>query len=190
MEPTQTNDPQQPQGQLPPTPPPAPPVASYRRSPGLAVVLSFFPGLGHLYLGMYQRAIGLAAAFFAAIWLTDHVDAVGVVVAFIWFFGLIDAYRQTQFINQGLAPESVFGGAVAKPTRRSGALGLGIFLTVLGLILLYNQFYPLDLDFLADWWPLVLVAIGVYILAKHFVQQKKLRDAQRQTGDEAWPSSP
>jgi ferrous iron transport protein B len=36
---------------------PAPVVVLEKKSPGLAGVLSMFPGLGHLYLGLYQRAL-------------------------------------------------------------------------------------------------------------------------------------
>ena len=50
---------------------------------------------------------------------------------------------------------------------------------MLGLLLLYNQFYPLDLTFLVDWWPLALVLAGAYLLVKHFLEQKKVRDAEQ-----------
>jgi len=52
-----------------PQPPPVMPAALVqpviveRKSPGLAGFLSFFPGLGHLYLGLYQRAFAFAGAF-------------------------------------------------------------------------------------------------------------------------------
>ncbi|HEV8268928.1 MAG TPA: hypothetical protein VGR00_11855, partial [Thermoanaerobaculia bacterium] len=71
----------------PPPPPPPPavfPVAAsvaaapgtQLKSPGLAGVLSALPGLGHVYLGLYQRA----AAFFT-IWVV--------------IFAFLDAARHT-----------------------------------------------------------------------------------------------
>ena len=173
------NEPQmQPHTPPPPQVPPPPAAAAYvapRRSPGVAVVLAFFPGLGHLYLGLYQRGLTFFIAFAAAIWMADHSE-VGILIPFIWFFNVIDAYRQAVLINQcsdtGVMPEPF------KLPKQHGSLGFGVFLLVLGLLLLYNQFYPLDLTFLVDWWPLALVLAGAYMLAKHFVEQKKVRDAE------------
>jgi len=176
--PTQPPPPVQPP-QVPPPPvyAPAPaPTAALRRSPGVAVVLGFFPGLGHLYLGLYQRGLAFFLAFAAAIWMANHSD-VGILIPFIWFFNVIDAYRQAVLLNQaaetGIAPEPL------KLPRQSGSVGFAVFLLVLGLLLLYNQFYPLDLTFLVDWWPLALVIAGAYMLVKHFLEQKKVRDAER-----------
>ncbi len=161
----------------PPTPPPAvqAPTAAPRRSPGVAAILACFPGLGHLYLGLYQRGVAFFLAFAASLWLADHRD-LGVIVAFVWFFNVIDAYRQANVINQCCAT-----GVVPEPLqlpKSRGSLGFGVFLTLLGLLLLYNQFYPLDLTFLVDWWPMVLVLAGVYMLTRHFLEQKKQRDAE------------
>ena len=63
---------------LPPPPPPPPPAAPVvppvtagvppatgyidRKSAALAGLLSMFPGLGHLYLGLYQRGLAFGAA--------------------------------------------------------------------------------------------------------------------------------
>jgi hypothetical protein len=167
----------------PPTPPPPqaipPAAASYaagRRSPGVAVILGCFPGLGHLYLGLYQRGLGFFIAFATSIWLADHSD-LGILIPFIWFFSQIDAYRQAVLINT-----CVDTGAMPEPMKlpkQRSSLGFGAFLLVLGLLLLYNQFYPLDLTFLVDWWPLALVLAGAYLLLKHFLEQKKLRDAEQ-----------
>jgi hypothetical protein len=61
-----------------PQPPPVMPAALVqpmiveRKSPGLAGFLSFFPGLGHLYLGLYQRAFAFAGAFCVLIFFNSH----------------------------------------------------------------------------------------------------------------------
>ncbi|MFH1176974.1 MAG: DUF5668 domain-containing protein [Acidobacteriota bacterium] len=163
----------------PPLPPATQLATPARRSPGLTVVLSFLPGLGHLYLGLYQRGMLFFAAFAASIWFGDQSDTGPLFPIFIWFFGLIDAYRQAQLINAGMLPDLSMGGPAVTLKRGRGNLGLGVFLTVLGAILLYNQFYPLDLTFLVDWWPLLLVVAGVYLLAKHALEVKRQREAER-----------
>jgi hypothetical protein len=168
---------QAPQPPVPPTPPPVVAVATAtpRRSPGVAAILAFFPGLGHLYLGLYQRGIAFFLTFAASIWLAHHSD-LGILIPFVWFFNVIDAYRQANLINQcgatGVMPEPL-----ELPKSRS-SLGFGVFLTLLGLLLLYNQFYPLDLTFLVDWWPMLLVLAGVYMLTKHFLEQRKQRESE------------
>ncbi len=175
MEQPATHDP------LPAAPPPVPPPTYPKRSPGLALVLSFFPGLGHLYLGLYQRGIAFFLTFAAAIWLAEHAD-LGILVAFVWFFAVIDAYHQAHLPG----PSAQTPPSAAPPLARRGNLGFGVFLLVLGLVLLYNQFYPIDFEFLADWWPLLLVAFGVYLIGKHMLEQKRLRDAEARALDTDW----
>jgi hypothetical protein len=170
-----------------PVPPaPASPAAPFRRSPGLALVFSFFPGLGHLYLGLYQRAFAIFLCFALAIWFSEH-SHLGILVAFVWFFAVIDAYRQAQCINLGLCPEPITGSTKPAGSHR-GALGFGIFLLVIGVLLLYNQFYPIDFTFLEDWWPLLLVLGGLYLVAAHF--REKQRQARRGAEPEVPPAGP
>ena len=177
---TQASAAQAPAGPPPlaPPPPAVPPAAPVRRSPGLAVVLSCFPGLGHLYLGLYQRAFAVFIAFVAAIWLSEH-STLGILVAGVVLFGFVDAYRQAQALNLGLVPEPVYPAASGVAPARSGRLGFGIFLLLAGLFLLYNQFYPVDFTFLEDWWPGILVLAGVYMVFAH------LRDRQRRARRDA-----
>jgi hypothetical protein len=163
------------------------PVVPVRRSPGLAVVLSCFPGLGHLYLGLYQRALAIFLSFVFAIWLSEH-SSLGILVAGVVLFGFVDAYRQAQALNLGMVPEPLSGIDSRPATRKGGRLGFGIFLLVFGLFLLYNQFYPVDFSFLQDWWPLLLVAAGVYMLAAHFIE--KQRQARRESDIGLPPMNP
>jgi len=186
----ETNFQQPPQQAVPPAPalPPAAPAASpppavrTRRSPGLALILSCFPGLGHLYLGLYQRAFGIFAAFAITIWLSEHAGSLGILIAAVVLFGFVDAYRQAQALNLGLTPESeVAVGAKPRAARR-GNLGFGVFLLIIGAILLYNQFYPIDFTFLQDWWPLLLVIAGVYLVVAHLLDRSKQRKREMQGG--------
>lgn len=161
-----------------PTPPAVQPETSggapHRRSPGLAVVLSFLPGLGHLYLGLYGRAIAVFVAFFLAIQLAD-IGSFGVIVPFVWFFALIDAYRQAHLINTGrLAGER---DEAFKAVGR-GNLGFGIFLLAVGTLLLYNRFYPIDWYFLEDWWPVLVILAGLYLVVRAVLDAQKRKAAQ------------
>ena len=103
--------------------PPRPaPVIVDRKSPGLAGFLSFFPGLGHLYLGLYPRAFAVGGAFILGIMMTSHGgpgEFFGPLIAFVWFFGIIDAVRQAKAINRGqLARGRLRGRAAAAQGRR------------------------------------------------------------------------
>ena len=162
----------------PPLPPAAPPAApvTIRRSPGLAVVLSCFPGLDHLYLGLYQRAFAVFISFVAAIWLSEH-STLGILVAGVVLFGFVDAYRQAQALNLGLVAEPTSAAAPGVAPARGSRLGFGVFLLLAGVFLLYNQFYPVDFTFLEDWWPGLLVLAGVYMVFAHV--RDKRRQAER-----------
>ncbi|HPS78894.1 MAG TPA: DUF5668 domain-containing protein [Thermoanaerobaculaceae bacterium] len=161
------------------------PGAAQIKSPGAAVVLSFFPGIGHLYLGLYQRAIGFFAAFAISIFLADKAG-LGILIPFVWFFSLIDAYRQTLLINAGQTPDDLWANPVRRRTAKNTGLGFGVFLTILGLLLLYNQFYPLDLTFLYDWWPLLLVGIGIWQIGRYLIARQKAAAATEEQAGSSW----
>ncbi|MFZ5804652.1 MAG: LiaI-LiaF-like domain-containing protein [Acidobacteriota bacterium] len=148
-----------------PLPPPPPEPRPYgHKSPGLAVLFSLLPGLGHIYLGLYQRGVAFFAAFLAALWLADHADLSGALVAFVFFFTMFDAHRMATLLAAAApgtplvsAPQSTFG---------KGNLTMGVVLLLAGAVLLYSNFYPLDLSFLADWWPLGLILFGLWLVVR------------------------
>jgi LiaI-LiaF-like transmembrane region len=154
---------------LPPPPPVAygaPAVAApHLKNPTTAGLLSFFPGLGHLYLGLYQRAFmffGVWALIITFISNTRHGGALGVMIPFWWFFGLIDAVRQAKAINATGLPESNLIGAQEKPLPVSSSLAFGVFLILFGIFFLVDRLVTIDLSFLFDWWPLLLVGFGAW----------------------------
>ena len=98
-------------------PPPAPamparPAAPPGKNPAAAGLLSFFPGLGHVYLGLYKRGIVFFAILVLLIAIADrgHSGPFGMLIPFWWIFVLIDAVRQARAINATGMPEPGFFG--------------------------------------------------------------------------------
>ena len=95
-------------------------------------------------------------------------------IPFWWVFVLIDAVRQARAINATGMPEPGFFGD-EKPFRADGGLTFGIFLMLVGGFLLVDRIFTIDLSFLLDWWPGLLVAFGAWQVFAYF-QEKKRRE--------------
>lgn len=160
---------------VPPAPPPRP-VAPPGKNPAAAGLLSLFPGLGHVYLGLYKRGVVFFAiwAFFIAAVDRGHDMPFGLLIPFWMVFVLIDAVRQARALNATGMPEPGFFGE-EKPFRADGGLTFGIFLILIGLFFLADRIFTIDLSFLLDWWPVLLVAFGGWQVFAYF-QEKKRRD--------------
>ncbi len=166
-----------------PYPPPAPavapmPYASGGKSPVLAGFLSMFPGLGHLYLGLYQRGIVFGIAFVMCIGLAHRRgEFFGPVIAFIWFFAIIDAVRQAHAINRGYVAESGFGPSPAQIRRASsGTAGLtwGVILTGIGALWLIDRYVDIDWSFFDRWGaPAAFILLGLILIATHVHRKRR-----------------
>jgi hypothetical protein len=179
----------QPPPPAPPTyvPPPSttvpPPVIVERKSPGLAGFLSIFPGLGHLYLGLYQRAFAIGGAFILAIAFTSHGgpgEFLGPLIAFVWFFGIIDAVRQARAINRGQLAEAGFAGdQQLRLAAGSGGLTWGVILVGLGGLWLIDRYFEIDWSFMEDWGgPLAFILLGLVLIVSHIRKRRAENDAQ------------
>lgn len=169
-----------------PTPPPAyapawSPPRRRSKSVVLACVLSFLmPGLGQVYLGYYQRGFLHAIVFAGLITALSSGAAggnepmFGISLAFWYLYNVVDAGRRATLYNlavEGLrAPE--FPADFKLPEGRGSLVG-GAILTFLGILFLLNSRYDVNLDFLLDWWPLALVAIGVNLMYKNIKSRPK-----------------
>jgi hypothetical protein len=71
-----------------------------RKSAFLTFILSWLPGLGHLYLGLNKRGLQFMTAFFACIILIPLLPFVfPFVLAILWFYSLFDALQKAAVIN-------------------------------------------------------------------------------------------
>jgi hypothetical protein len=192
---------------IPPPPPPVTPVAETlppppaaatapvvvleRKSPGLAGVLSMFPGLGHLYLGLYQRAFAFAGVFCLLIFFNAHgrlAPLSGPATAFVWFFAIIDAVRQAKAINSGYVRTGGLatseGNLVPRVRESMAGLTWGVILVGIGALWLLDRYVDLDAFWAAveDWVaPAAFIILGV-ILITTYVMKKR-----RHNANEVWP---
>src|ERR1039457_4872073 len=150
---TDTNvNPQTPGASYPAPAPPPPPVAygpaaplspsaPLPKNPGAAGALGIIPGMGHLYLGLYQRAAILFGIWVLFISLAGHSHGPfpGIAIPFWMVFSIIDASRQAKAINATGRPEANVLGS-DEPVRVSGSLTAGVLLILIGGVLLLAPF--------------------------------------------------
>lgn len=157
----------------PPPPPPRPPIAAPQSSlpqktPILAGLLSVVPGLGHVYNGLYQRAIAFfliyVTLFASAINAPSDSERAFIIpcLVFFWLFNLFDAYRQATLINYGYAASSLERPPAGE--LRSMALVPGIVLILVGAYGLARRYLDFDLRWLLEQWPFLLILFGGFLI--------------------------
>jgi hypothetical protein len=140
----------------------APPT---KANTAVAALLGLIPGLGAVYNGDYTRAL-IHVAIWAGLMAVGLTEAFGNLTALAWIaFGMfpiytsLDSYRAAQ--GRQIAAPGV-AGTPAPPTRPVGAfvlIGLGV-LALLGNMGLING------DWVNRGWPVVLIAIGIWLFMK------------------------
>ena len=159
------------------------PVIVERKSPGLAGFLSIFPGIGHVYLGLYQRAFAIGGAFVLGIAMTSHGgpgEFLGPLIAFVWFFAIIDAVRQAKAINRGQLAEAGFAGdQQLKAAAGTGGLTWGVILVGLGGLWLIDRYFEIDWSFMSEWGgPAAFILLGFILIVSHVRKRRRENEAQ------------
>lgn len=119
-----------------------------RKSKLATIILSFLPGVGHMYLGWLQRGLMFMTAFFVAIFLVDWTGLMlfGFLVPVIWFYSLFDALQY----YDALASSTSTANPPAVPAPREyrfedwhwlfkNQRWAGIGLIVIGALILLNK---------------------------------------------------
>lgn len=146
-------------------------VERRRKTPFIAGLLSLLPGLGQVYVGYYRRGFLHILTVGAVITLLNSgdLDALeplfGVFLSFFWIYNIIDAVRLANLYNDalvGLGPLDLRHELVLMGKR--GSIGVGSALLLAGFLVLLNRVAGISMEWLADWWPLVPIFFGGYLL--------------------------
>jgi TM2 domain-containing membrane protein YozV len=147
-------------------------AATAPKSAVLALVLSLFPGIGQIYNGQPAKALVFFFAWAGSIYLTSEASPFfAFLIAFTYFYNLVDAWRSASVINARYARGS---GFVEEDTTESPAWGAALI--GVGALLLFNNLGWLRLAALQRYWPLVLIAAGAAFL------YGSMRRANRESG--------
>jgi hypothetical protein len=137
-----------------------------QKNPGLAALLSFFPGMGNIYNGLYVRGLTFFLVILSLIGITSRGgnDLFGFAIAFFWIFNVIDAYRQATLINYGYAQDLGLVDLPRHPRASQGGVAAGVLLFFIGLFALLERYFDIRLDWLFDLWPFGLVVLGGWMI--------------------------
>ena len=160
-----------------PAPAAAPPVAAAPApgaslvycdcSPGLAFLLGLIPGVGAIYNGQYAK--GLVHAVITGILISIiecHVGGMeallGLLLAAWCFYMPFEAYH-TARKRRGGEPVDEFS-SLLNVRGASRFPAAAVLLILLGGLLLLNTLELLSFRYVARYWPVLLIAAGVYML--------------------------
>ena len=142
-----------------------------KRSPAAAVWLSILPGLGHIFVGQalsnadarkayVTRGFLYALMTVGLIYLTDQADGpIGILIPIFWVYVMLDAHRSAVEANQVIE-----SGGQESPKPTNGTPWLGWTAVGLGTLLLLNNLFDFDFDWLWRFWPVALILVGVKLI--------------------------
>jgi hypothetical protein len=147
------------------------------KNPLLAMALAGFPGIGHIYNGLYLRGILFFVTVAAMMPIAGRHEPFGFVVAFVWIFNMVDAYRQATLINFGYAQDLGMVDLPERPRANQGVLLVGIILFALGAFATLEEFFEIDVDWIFELWPVALMLMGAAFIWAWFKDKKKSQES-------------
>jgi hypothetical protein len=147
-------------------------------SPVLAGILGFIPGVGAVYNGQFAKGIlhvmifGLLVSIIAADGTGDLRPMFVFLLILMGIYMPIEAYRTARSMERG-EPVEEFSGILSVFGSKKPSPAGGVVLIVLGVVLLLNTLGYWRLGDLVRFWPLLLVALGAYMLYRSVSEQAR-----------------
>jgi hypothetical protein len=147
-------------------PPPYPPNMGV--SPGLAFLLGIIPGVGAIYNGQYAKGLvhvlilGILISIVSSGAAGGLEPLFGIMISAWFFYMAFEAYHTAKRRQLG-QPVDEFSSLV--PLRGSGRFPVApIMFIALGVLFLLMNFDLLRFRDVVRYWPVFLIALGVYML--------------------------
>ena len=145
-----------------------PPLAQPEVSPGVAFVLGLIPGVGAIYNGQYAK--GLIHVFVLGMLFTivgsndvgGFEPLFGVLIPAFWAYMAFEAYHTAKLRQMG-QPVDEFSSLM--PGHGGSRFPVApILLILLGVVFLLNNLEIFELRRMLRFWPVMLIALGLYML--------------------------
>ena len=155
-----------------------PEVSAEAPSPLLAFVLGLIPGVGAVYNGHYAKAVFHVVVFGGVMTLIGssvlgELDTLLIMFALMFFIYMpIEASRTAKALQRG-DPVDEFSGLLSLVHAGSRLPAVGITLIVLGLAFLLQSLGYWRIPSLLPYWPVSLIALGIYMLYRHFSEPSR-----------------
>jgi len=158
-----------PMGTVPPPPGPVPSGYVYSDvSPGLAFFLGLIPGVGAIYNGQYAKGLVHAILWGVLVSITSSGAShgleplFGIMIAAWVAYMAFEAYHTARKRRLG-EPVDEYSSILNLQGKHNVPV-FAIGLIVLGILLLLHTLNLLDFEYVARYWPVLLIAAGVYLL--------------------------
>jgi hypothetical protein len=134
--------------------------------------------MGNVYNGLYLRGLVQFLIVAALMNLANHSNGpfFPMTLVFFWAFSVLDAYRQALLINYGYAQDLGLLDQPQRPRAGQGGLIAGLILTFLGIVATLEQYVSIDLRWLYDLWPVLLIGVGLWLIVAALRERKKAID--------------
>jgi len=154
----------------------APSYALSNVSPPLAFFLGLIPGVGAIYNAQYAKGLVHAVIWGVLMSIANSRAANGLEPVFViliiawWFYMAMEAYHTARKRQAGEAVDE-YSSLIDFRSHSGQAPVAGIALIVLGVILLLHTLDLLNFEYIARYWPVLLIVGGVYLLWSRFFGQ-------------------
>jgi hypothetical protein len=150
-----------------------PPIPHPEISPGLAFGLGLIPGVGAIYNGQYGKGlihvviVGLMISMFDTGAMRHLEPLLGLMLAGFWAYMAFEAYHTAKKRQAGEAVDEFSSLVPLRGPAAKFPIVPVLFIAFGGLFLL-NNLDLLDMDRVMRYWPVLLIALGGYMLAVRF----------------------
>ena len=137
--------------------------------PVLALLLGFIPGVGAIYNGQYAKGLVHAVVFALLVSAVSSGHSagmeafIGIMIAAWVFYMVFEAYHTARKRRYGVAVDEFSGHFDVRAGNGRFPVG-AILLVVLGFILLLDTTDIISIDQFEKYWPVGVIALGVYML--------------------------
>lgn len=155
-------------------------------NPVAATLLGFIPGVGAMYNGQVVKGLIHVLVFAGLVWAQDRSGGnvfFGLLIAFFYFYMVWDAYATAKAMQERRPLPDPFGLGTQLPASEASAPAspgpgselarhgphipaAAIVLIGLGVVFLLDNLGIFHWHWMGRMWPIILIAIGVWLFAR------------------------